>query len=777
MLDENRPALNPVATLQIHFGDLASSLAALTLESLLEIMGNGGADASAMASAGAAIVPVLLPVALGQTYDYVLPDGMGAMPGQFVLVPFGPQSRIGIVWDEPQGQGKPVDPKKLKAVTGVLDVPPIPIMSLRFAEWVAKYTLAPLGMVGRMLMSAESAFDAPKPRFGVARVEGVPPPAKMSPARTRALEFAADGMIRTKSELAQLAACSTGVIDGLVQAGTLVDVALPERPFPRPNPTHCQTEFTEGQAQAVAGLISAVDGATFSVTLLDGVTGSGKTEVYFEAVARTLAAGHQALIMLPEIALTSQFLDRFERRFGVKPVEWHSALAATERGRIWKGVARGDVRCVVGARSALFLPYPELGLIVVDEEHDQGYKQDDRVHYQGRDMCVVRGNLGKFPVVLASATPSIESHVNAITGRYRHIVLPGRYTGVEMPNITAIDLRREHPKPGKWLAPQLVAAMTETFQKGQQSLLFLNRRGYAPLTLCRSCGHRIECPQCTAWLVEHRFKKRLDCHHCGFSLSLPEKCPKCAAPGGLVACGPGVERVAEEVAERFPTARVALLSSDLIPSLIDMRAMIHRIEAHEIDIIIGTQIVAKGHHFPDLALVGVVDGDLGLAHGADPRAGERTFQLLHQVTGRAGRDQTVGRGLVQTHMPEHPVMAAIVAGDREAFLNYEVKTRQTGVLPPYGRLAAVIVSARDKSLAETTARDIARLAPASETIKVLGPAEAPIAVVRGRYRWRLLVKAPRAADLQGYLRAWESDIPKLKGDIRITLDIDPYNFF
>lgn len=722
------------------------------------------------------LAPVLLPVALNQTYDYAAPDGVRPQAGDFVVVPFGAQSRIGVVWDAPQGEQKPLDAKKIKQIATRLDAPPLPEISLRFAEWVAKYTLAPLGMVVRMMMSADSAFEPPKPRFGVRIVDGAPQPAKVTPARARALLFAADGLIRSKSELAQLASCSTGVIDGLVQAGALVDIAIPERVFARPNPNHHETHLSDDQRIAAAALVSAVDGANFSVTLLDGVTGSGKTEVYFEAVARALEAGRQVLIMLPEIALTSQFLDRFERRFGVKPVEWHSAIGALERGRIWKGVARGEVRCVVGARSALFLPYPELGLIVVDEEHDQGFKQDDRVHYQARDMCVVRARLGEFPVVLSSATPSIESAVNAQTGRYRHASLPGRFSGVDMPEIAAIDLRRAPPEPGKWLAPPLVSAMGETLARGQQSLLFLNRRGYAPLTLCRSCGHRIECPQCTAWLVEHRFKKRLDCHHCGFSLSLPEKCPKCASTGGLVACGPGIERVAEEVAERFPGARVALLSSDLIPSLLDMRAMIRRIEEREIDIIIGTQIVAKGHHFPDLALVGVVDGDLGLAHGADPRAGERTFQLLHQVTGRAGRAHMVGRGYVQTHDPEHPVMAAIVAGDREAFFNHEVRTRQAGLLPPFGRLAAVILSARDKTLAERTARDIARAAPQSDKIKVLGPVEAPIAIVRGRHRWRLLVKAPRDADLQAYLRAWEHNIPKLKSDVRVSLDVDPYNF-
>ncbi|MFT3732565.1 MAG: primosomal protein N' [Hyphomicrobium sp.] len=739
------------------------------LDSLLEILDNGAASA-------ARSVPVLMPVALDQTYDYLVPDGIDAEPGSFVLVPFGPQTRIGIVWDGPRGEGKPVDPKKLKALTSRLDAPPLPEISMRFAEWVARYTLAPLGMVVRMMMSADAAFEPPKPRFGVAIVEGASPPAKMTPARTRVLEIAADGLVRAKSDLAHLAACSTGVIDGLAAAGMLVEVAIPERVFPRPKPAHAMSTFTDDQSRAVEILKSAVDAENFSVTLLDGVTGSGKTEVYFEAVARALEAGHQTLILLPEIALTSQFLDRFERRFGAPPVEWHSALSPAERGRIWKGVARGDVRCVVGARSALFLPFCQLGLIVVDEEHDQGFKQDDRVHYQGRDMAVVRGNLGKFPVVLASATPSIESHVNALIGRYRHAVLPGRFSGVEMPDVSAIDLRAEKLEPGKWLSQSLVQGVTETLEKGQQTLLFLNRRGYAPLTLCRSCGYRVECPQCTAWLVEHRFKKKLTCHHCGFQLALPEKCPKCATPGSLVACGPGVERVQEEVKERFPDARVALLSSDLIPSLTEMREIIRAIEAREFDIIIGTQIVAKGHNFPGLAMVGVVDGDLGLAHGADPRAAERTFQLLHQVTGRAGRTSFVGRGFVQTYSPEHPVMRAIVAGDRESFLNYEVRTRQQGLLPPYGRLAAIIISSRDKALTEVVARDVARRAPQSDAISVLGPSEAPISIVRGRHRWRLLVKAPRDADLQGYLRAWAGTIPKLKSDVRVTVDIDPYNF-
>ena len=724
-------------------------------------------------------VPILMPVALDQTYDYLLPEGLEPTPGQFVQVPFGPQFRLGIVWDRAVGQdvAKIVDPKKMKAIADILqEVPPLPLSTLRFTEWIAKYTLAPLGMVARMMMGASTVFEPLKPRMGVMIVPGAPHPPRMTPARLKALEIAADGMIRTKSSLAEAAGCSTGVIDGLATAGCLVEIQIPEKVYPTPNPRAVEVQFSDAQAQAVETLRSAVDARNFSASLIDGVTGSGKTEVYFEAVARALELGGQVVILLPEIALTSQFMDRFKRRFGCPPAEWHSALSPQERARVWRAAATGEARVIVGARSALFLPYRELGLIVVDEEHDQGFKQDDRVHYQGRDMAVVRASLGKFPVVLASATPSIESHVNARNGRYRHIVLPGRFSGVEMPDVKPIDMRREQPDKGRWLSPPLVEAMRETLAKGQQSLLFLNRRGYAPLTLCRKCGHRFECPQCTAWLVEHRFRGRLNCHHCGFSVPLPKLCPSCSEPDSLSACGPGIERIAEEVKERFPDATQALLSSDLIPGLEEMRAIIKKIEQGEVQIIIGTQIVAKGHNFPDLTLVGVVDGDLGLAHGADPRAGERTFQLLHQVTGRAGRMAIKGRGLVQTHMPDHPVMEAIISGDRDAFLDREIHARQSALLPPYGRLAAIVVSARDKEMAELVARDVAHRAPAAEHIQVLGPAEAPVALIRGRYRWRLLVKSPREQDIQSYLRAWMAALPKLPSDIRVNVDIDPYNF-
>ena len=520
---------------------------------------------------------------------------------------------------------------------------------------------------------------------------------------------------------------STGVIDGLIDEGTLETVVLPAEPVAeRPDPDFAATEFTGGQQAAAAELKATIAEGGYSVTLLDGVTGSGKTEVYFEAVADMIRAGRQNLILMPEIALTAQFLDRFAARFGVRPAEWHSELSPRKRARTWRSVAEGDVAVVVGARSALFLPYADLGLIVVDEEHDQAYKQEDGVHYHARDMAVVRGHIAQILVVLASATPSLETEVNARRGRYRRLALPERFWGQRMPSVEAIDLRQERPPPGRFIAPTLAGAVKTAIERGEQALFFLNRRGYAPLTLCRACGFRFACPNCDAWLVDHRFRKQLVCHHCGFGLPHPAECPKCAVVNSFVAIGPGVERLEEEVRELFPQARLLVLSSDLVATVERLREELDDMAAGRFDIVIGTQLVAKGHHFPKLNLVGVVDADLGLSNG-DPRAAERTFQLLHQVVGRAGRDAGVGRGYLQTHQPEHPVMRALIAQDREAFYDAEIAARERTHYPPFGRLASLVVSGEDKHETQSFARALARAAPLDETVRISG---------RPRRRWR-----------------------------------------
>ncbi len=719
------------------------------------------------------ISPVLLPLAIDMSYDYLVPDGLQVAPGDFVRVPLGSKERLGVVLDEAVGgSGKPVDPSRLKTIIDRLDVPPMPAVSRQFIDWVAQYTMAPRGMVLRSAMSAKAAFTPVKPKMGVRLGSQIPN--KVTPARQKVLQVAGD-RVWSKGELAQAADVSAAIINGLMKSGILVAELMTTETALLPNPDFAVPTLNDQQESAAASLHEAVAAHKFEALLLDGVTGAGKTEVAFEAIAQALREGRQSLFMLPEIALTNQFLKRFHERFGVQPAGWHSQISPVQRGRIWRGVASGDIRAVIGARSSLFLPFKDLGVIIVDEEHEPAYKQESQLIYHGRDMAVVRAMLGKIPVVLSSATPSIESHVNATSGRYRHLKLTQRYAGAKLPDIVSIDLRADPPERGKWISPMLVAEMQEVFERGQQSLLFLNRRGYAPLTLCRTCGHRFECPDCSAWLVEHRFHNKLTCHHCGYSNPVPRICPSCDEKDSLVACGPGVERVAEEVVERFPEARTVILSSDLIPDIEEMRILLDKITNREIDIIIGTQLVAKGHHFPGLALVGVVDGDLGLAHG-DPRAGERTYQLLQQVTGRAGRAAIAGRGLIQTYMPEHPVMRAMVSGDRDQFLRQEGEAREKGALPPYGRLAAIIVSSNETSQAANYARMLAGRAPRSSKLRVLGPAEAPIFMIRGRARFRLLIKAQRDVDIQAYIKQWLEPLPRPKGSLKLTIDIDPHSF-
>jgi primosomal protein N' (replication factor Y) len=716
-------------------------------------------------------VDVLVPVAVDSPYTYRIPEGLALAPGAIVAVPLGTRRAIGCVW--PEGRARAPAGAKLKSISAPLDAPPLTLEFVRFIDWVADYTLAPRGMVLRMALKLDEA-DEGAPRVGV-RLVGAPPK-RMTAARKRALELLADGLVRTKAEAARKAGIAPSVIKGLVEEGALMEVEIPPEPVAlAPDPDHDRPRLSEAQAAAAKILRETVAARAFSVHLLDGVTGAGKTEVYFEAVAEAIRAGRQALILLPEIALTARFLDRFTERFGVRPAEWHSQVSPRRRARTWDTVARGEVAVVAGARSALFLPFRDLGLIVVDEEHDPAYKQEDGVHYHARDMAVVRGSLAGAPVVLASATPSIETEVNARRERYRRLALPERFSGSAVPPLEAIDLCKEGPPRGRWIAPRLETAMRETIERGEQALLFLNRRGYAPLTLCRACGNRLRCPSCDAWLVEHRHQRRLACHHCGFSMPPPAACPKCEVPDSFVACGPGVERLEEEVRSLFPDARTQVLSSDLAGGVERLRAELEAIAKGESDVVIGTQLVAKGHHFPSLALVGVVDADLGLGYG-DPRAAERTFQLLHQVVGRAGREAAAGRGLLQTHQPEHPVMTALIAGDRDAFYDREIAAREEAGLPPFFRLAGLIVSAADGPQAEGHARRLAANAPRDENVRVLGPAEAPLALIRGRRRWRLLAKSPRGFDLSGYLRRWLAAGPKPKGSVQVIVDVDPQSF-
>ncbi|MVT69113.1 primosomal protein N' [Bradyrhizobium pachyrhizi] len=719
------------------------------------------------------VVDVLVPVALNQTYSYRVPRGMELAPGDVIGVPLGPREVVAVVWAE-NANPDPRLHNRLKDVSEKLDVPPLKPELRQLVDWVSNYTLSARGMVLRMTLRMGENLGPERMRLGV-RLVGEPP-RRLTPARQRVIEVLSDRLLHGKSEAAREAGVSSGVIDGLVDEGTLkVEAMPPPAPPPVPDPSYAQPDFSREQRSAVDVMQTLAASGSFHVALLDGVTGSGKTEVYFEAIAENIRRGKQTLILMPEIALTGQFLDRFAQRFGVRPLEWHSELTPRTRARNWAAISEGKAPVVVGARSALFLPYADLGLIIVDEEHDQAYKQDDGAHYHARDMAVVRAHIAKIPIVLASATPSVESEVNARKGRYQRVALPSRFGGQHMPHIEAIDMRRAPPPRGRFISPVLAEQIRHAIERREQALLFLNRRGYAPLTLCRACGHRFACTICDAWLVDHRFRQRLVCHHCGFSMPRPNICPHCAAEESLVAVGPGVERLQEEAAHIFPEARTMVLSSDLITSIETMRSELNEIAEGRVDIIIGTQLVAKGHNFPRLNLVGVIDADLGLSNG-DPRAAERTFQLLNQVVGRAGREQGRGVGFLQTHQPEHPVIKALIANDREAFYASEIEIRERTGYPPFGRLASLIISAGDRPTAEGFARKLAAVAPLDERIQVLGPAEAPLAVIKGRYRFRLLVKSLRNVDLPQYLREWLDAGPKTKGNLKLEVDVDPQSF-
>ncbi len=715
------------------------------------------------------LADVLLPLAIAGPYSYRVPVGMTLAPGDYVEVPLGPRSYIGVVWDTRETGGTNL---RLRDVMMRFDAPPLLALHRKFIDWLSAWYLEPAGAVLRMVLRVPSALEPERQRM--AFTLGDATPKKLTPQRARVLEIAREGFPLSVNELAEAAGVGASVVKALAAQGALRPVPLPAHaPFREPEAQAQSKELNEAQQAAAQSLREIVAAGQHKVVLLDGVTGSGKTEVYFEAMAAALAKGAQVLLLLPEIALTASFLARVEERFGCQPAGWHSDLRPRERERVWRGVAEARAKIVVGARSALFLPWTDLGLIVVDEEHENAYKQSEGVSYHARDMAVLYGRLGKFPVVLSSATPSLESIVNADRGRYATLKLKDRHGRPELPEIKLIDMRSAATEPGKWLSPKMVAEVRTTLEAGEQALLFLNRRGYAPLTLCRACGHRLDCPQCAASLVEHRFRRILMCHHCGHQEPMPQACPKCLETEKMVAVGPGVERLAEEAKLLFPDARLTILSSDLSRGQM-LREVLREVAEGVHNLVIGTQLVAKGHHFPHLTFVGVVDADLAL-ESSDPRAGERTWAMLAQVAGRAGRGEKPGHALVQTYAPEHPLMRALVSGDRDAYYAQEKLIRESAKLPPYARLGALIISAATAADAEGFARGMARVMPQASDVQVLGPAQAPISVIRGRHRWRFLVKAGRDVDIQAYLRLWLKDV-KVKGSVALQIDVDPYNF-
>lgn len=721
------------------------------------------------------IVGVLLPLPFDEPFDYQTDNEVKI--GQLVEVPFGAQKQVGMVYKLDASSN--LEPVKIKKISKIFAFPPLSAKLIKFMEWVAEYNLAPRGMVLKMIISVRAVFE-PSPMTVLYKLSGktlAEARLKNSDARWQVMDLLKHAPY-TRQEIAKGAGVGQSVIKTLIDAKILEPIYVEnKREFLEPVGDYCKVNLNAEQQQA-ADLLCRKIGEGFSVTLLDGITGSGKTEVYFEAVAKALDEGKQVLILVPEISLTTQWLGRFQKRFGVRPANWHSGLSLKERVDTWKAIAEGRVKVVVGARSALFLPYTNLGLMVVDESHDHSFKQEDFVNYQGRDMAVVRAKIEQIPLILSTATPDLETLVNVDEQKYDCVKLTSRYADAKLPEIKVIDLKKDRPQKGEWgvswLAPSLVKALEENLQKSEQSVLFLNRRGYAPLLICRDCGHRMQCPSCSAWLTEHKKSGVLMCHHCGYVDDIPNKCPHCGSEEGLTACGPGVERVAEEAMNRFPKAKVEILSSDNAGSFTAVSKIIERMERKEIDILVGTQIIAKGHHFPNLTLIGIVDADLGLM-GSDLRASEQTYQLLSQVAGRAGRGEKSGQVFLQTVYPENNVLQAILNNDRNSFIEFEKTTRKLLHYPPYGKLAALIVSGSNSALVERVAANLGKTAPHTEHIEVLGPAQAPLYLLKDKYRYRLLLKTSRQINIQNVIKEWLA-MNKIPNSVRVEVDIDPYSF-
>ncbi len=719
-------------------------------------------------------VAVLTTQPLDRALDYKAPEG-GVRLGAFVEVPLGPRKVLGVVWGAGDGS---FDLAKLRAIIRVFDMAPMTTAMRQFLSRAADYTITPMPAMLRLATRLPGLGDDPRMRKILRLSDRAPD--RMTPARTRVIavleEHGGGGF--TPSELAGMAGVTTSVIKGLIKQGVLIEEATPhDAPYEPLNPDLPGKTLSDDQTAAANTLRMACQGRGYATTLLKGVTGSGKTEVYLEAVAETLTQGRQALVLLPEIALTVEFLSRVQARFGAQPAEWHSGVSQVERRRAWKAISVGQAQLVVGARSALFLPFQDLGLIVVDEEHDGSYKQEDGTLYHARDMAVLRASITKAQVILATATPSLETWANAQAGKYTRLNLNERFGTALLPDMTTTDLREAPPPRNHWISERLAGEVQTRLDAGEQSLLFLNRRGYAPLTQCRKCGEQVGCPDCDASMVEHRFLARLVCHQCGFSRALPETCPKCETEGSLNAIGPGVERLAEEASARFPDAKIAILSSDLADTARKLKERIDLIASGAADIIIGTQMVAKGHNFPLLTLVGVIDADLGL-QGGDLRAAEKSFQLIRQVAGRAGRADKPGLALLQTYQPDHAVIQAIVSGDEEDFWRAEARARQDAGAPPYGRMAGIVISGPDEAVVYDLAGAMARKsAPISQSgAQLFGPAAAPIARIRGRHRVRLLIKGPKSTPLQPAIRTWMSQF-RSPANVRVTIDIDPQSFF
>lgn len=727
------------------------------------------------------IVKVLIPNVINTGYDYRLTAP--ADVGWFVRCTVMNRQYIGVI----VGPGDSnLSPSKIKPIIEVCNFGRMSNADIKWIYKMSEWTLMSPGAVLRLIINVPDAFNLPAVEQLYAY--NFDADCKMTDARQKVADAfqSNDNDAMSVNDIQTIARVGHSVVKTMIKNGILIPIETREKHNDLYNYKYTDTgtvKLNTEQQNAADTIATAINKNEFAVYLLDGITGSGKTQVYFDSALRAYNMGKSVLLMMPEIALTAQFMSRFEQRFGAPPVVWHSNLTAARRRDIWRGVANGSIKIVVGTRSALFLPWQNLGLIVVDEEHDTSYKQEDMGNYHARDMAVLRAKISNFPVVLASATPSFETLYNVARGKYNRLRLMSRFGGATLPKIETIDMREQRPEPYKTdansdteisgnLSPVLCAKISETLNQHKQVMLFINRRGFAPIVQCKKCGWVAQCPDCSVGMNYHKRLNKLICHMCGKMHDLPSVCPQCGNDVSMR--GAGLEKIEEEVAHKFPFAKTALVSSDTIMSREALERLVKKMENGEIDIIIGTQILAKGHHFPNLTLVGVVDADMGL-FGTDFRAGEHTFQQLFQVAGRAGRGEFPGHVLLQTFQPEHPVITAICAGNRDEFMKSDMESRRAAKMPPFGQLVAVVIESDKEQTLHKYCKQLSDVAPVLKGGKIMGPIAAQIYQIRNWYRMRFLVSGDANANLQPIVRDWLNKI-KQPANVRVKIDVNPQNF-
>lgn len=719
------------------------------------------------------IVKILLPLPFNDGFIYFVKKEDDPKIGNIFSIPFGKKKIFGIIIKILDEIPNNIIESKIKFVEEKFKDFSIDPKLIEFFFWVANYNLTPAGLIAKLSIATFLNNSHKKSTEIIIKInENYQFPSKVTKKRQKILNFLTNSP-QTLENIKKNTDLSLSLINKMTKDNLLIkekheNIRKIKEITQNIDPNIFKLRQLSEKQQKIANQLPLEN---FQTSFLDGVTGSGKTEIYFYLISKILEQNSgQILFLLPEIILTTQLIRNFKDRFGFEAEIWHSKITSSKKEKIFHSIISGDIKILIGTRSALFLPFENLKAIIVDEEHDESFKQEDKVSYHGRDMAIVRAKIENIPVLLGSATPSLETYQNAISGKYKHLILTEKFSRNDDVKIEIIDLKKEKLEKNHFLSQKLLDQIALNLLDKKQSLLFLNKRGYASITICKNCGEIADCPNCSINITYHQKINRLICHHCGYNDSLPKKCSKCGAEDSFLLSGVGVEKIQEEINNKFPNARIALMTSDEIKDLDIAKKIIDQIMNDQIDIIIGTQMIAKGYHFPKLSLVGVIDGDASFYNNS-LRTSERSYQLLTQIIGRAGREKYSGQVLIQSYNIKNPIFEYIIKQDRDKFLNQEIAQRKILNLPPFGKMAEIIANDFQPKIAIETLRKILKNTDFNKNVQILGPAPMAVTKIKNRYYYRLILNSKKNFNLQNYIQNITKGL-KLQNSTRVKIIID-----